>query len=309
MGHHIAVNAREEHLHIAPVDQRATLLTLVVIGVIGRELIGPGVGDLGGRHRAPLSIVLRQRGVGLSIDQRSTTILLTREVVSEGKDISRSILIHRNIRVGSHQDHTIGADTGEEESHRHGQVCQSVSICPLGVPEVPDKSGNHDDRDDPTAAHKWDPQQDAGGEEAHPEEVHRHGSSHRCIEGESHHKRQHEDVADQTTIVAETKGIDEEEVKVSRHLRHTRDDAEEDHCNKDKGQQRSYHSALPRRLFRPLEVVHQRHRRDRQQIEQMDSDTQSHEVRCNKEPAVLLDRIARLLPLQYEIKNERCEET
>ena len=187
VGHHIAVDAREEHLHIAPVDQRATLLTLVVIGVIGRELIRPRIGDLGGRHRPPLSIVLRQRGVGLSIDQRSTTILLTREVVSEGKDISRSILIHRNIRVGSHQDHTISADTGKEKTHRHSQLSQSVSICPLGVPEVPDKSGNHDDRDDPTAAHEWNTQQDAGGEEAHPEECHRHGSSHRCIEGEPHH--------------------------------------------------------------------------------------------------------------------------
>ena len=280
MGHHIAVDAREEHLHIAPVDQRATLLTLVVIGVIGRELIGPGVGDLGGRHWAPLSIVLRQRGVGLSIDQRGTPILLTREVVPECKDISRSILIHRNIRVGSHQDHAIGADTGEEESHRHGQMCQSVSICPLGVPEVPDKGSNHDDRDDPTAAHKWDPQQDAGGEEAHSEEGHRHRSSHRCIDGQTHHKRQHQNVADQTAIVAEPKGINEEEIEVARHLRHTRYDPEKDHRNKEEGEQRSHKSALPRCLVRPLEVVYQRHRWDRQQIEQMDPDTQSHKVCC-----------------------------
>ena len=235
MGHHIAVDAWEEHLHIAPVDQRATLLTLVVIGIVGRELIRPRIGDLGGGHRTPLSIVLRQGGVGLTIDQRGTTILLAREVVSECKDICRGILIHRNIRVGPHKDHTIRADTGEEKPHRHRQLSQSVSICPLGVPQVPDDSSDHDDGDNPPAAHKWDPEQDAGGEEAHPEECHRDGSSHRCIEGEPHHKSQHEDVADQTAIVAETKRIDEEEVKVSRHLRHTRDDAKEDHCDENKG--------------------------------------------------------------------------
>ena len=80
------------------------VLAFLLLTIVDRfALLG-----LPGEHTVACGLILRARGVGLTVKERPAAILLAVEVGTEGKDVFGGVLVHRRVGHGAYHDDGVG---------------------------------------------------------------------------------------------------------------------------------------------------------------------------------------------------------
>ena len=270
------VHAREEH---------AELLHVLVVGLVTGDDIMVllafhlwcgcilGMAFLLYRH-AHVAFDTQFDGgvVCLAVEQRTIAVLLAVEVVLEREDIIGTVLIHRRVGIRANDEGCVGAVTNQDDGqHQHTRVepAPEVFALVLSILDIRAFLGV-DDRPD---------EQTYGQDEAYP---------HTCVKRTS-------------------EPVDEGQFEPSDKRREARNNTVEDNQQNETGSQECVDQAFPRERI-TTEVIYESDRRYRQEVQEVDTDTQTHQISDKDQPFVGSLFVRLFVPFEDEPEDHRCEQ-
>ena len=152
-----------------------------------------------------LVLTLHLRDIGLTVDQRSLTVLLASQISTQGKDILRSVLVHR--RIGCRTDQCQGIDR-----------IQHLDIYLLAHEQISRQGRRKDHGDHVTATDKRNTQQydreDKGYLHPHRMDLVLHRLPDRPDQGsrQDNHERIY------TRVIRHTERIDKQQLEITANL-------------------------------------------------------------------------------------------
>ena len=314
-------DAREQHILSIDIVSLATHL-LVNIRLVGRPLLlalvdvltlralrNKAVGVLG------VGLPLQLRVEGRAVEQRLLAILVTGQIVTDGKDVLGRVLVHR--RIGGRANHN--QRIAGVANHHHQEAKQSgiehtaqVSVggnLPISKQHIEQGRDKHHANHDAhgTAAKERNTKHNHRGNK-HPL-----GSLQVLVpetepDGIGHHANQKDKIDNKTRVERHTQHIDEQQFKPAADLHDARHYAVENDAYQHKTEQQSPQRALHGSIGIAAIVVNQHHGGDTEQIEQVDADRQTHQIGNQHQPAVGTGLVGVVLPLQYQPEYQRSEE-
>ena len=312
----LTIHTRKEHvllIHIGDV----IALYLVAVGLIRAGFLLTLIHwcSLLAHGHAVVSIhaQLYLTGVSLSVEQGTVTILLTTQIGTQSEDILRGILVHGCI--GRTADYYHGIGTIANHYHEHAQQAGIHQACRDDVHQIPapaeqkiDKQKYHH------SYHTTHPAMTIEGnaQHAHTQQegyVHAHAAplTGGLIQSPEDHSHQQTDVDNQTRIEGTVELVDKEQLKPSAHLHDTRYDTIQHGGHQDKTSQKGQRGTFHAGLLALLVIEHKHQSRQAEQVEQVNSYTESRQISYEDEPAVGMRLVGMTLPLEHQPEDNCCE--
>ena len=225
------------------------------------------------RHaHVTLDAQLNRRIICLAVEQRTVTVLLAVKVVFKGEDVIGAVLIHRGVGVGTNHQSGVRAVTDEDDRHHQDTGIQPSPKVFIGILRMFDVCTflRIENR----------PREDSHGEY---------------------------DTYRETRIERTSEPVYEQEFEPSDQRREAGDNAVQNNQKHQAGGQECINQPLPRELV-AAEIIHQTDGRDGQQVQQVNADGQSHEVRDSDQPSVTTLFVCLLIPFEDQPEDHRREE-
>ena len=258
--------------------------------------------------RTALILAFHLRHVGLAVEQRCLSVLLAGQVGTQREDIARRVLVHRRIRRGAHQGQRIRGIADHDNQQADQYRIQQLDIDLLALEQVNRQRRRQDDGYRISATDERDTQQHHREDEGDPHTDGMHLVAHRLPNRPNQHSAQQDDKGVDTRVVRHPEDVDKQQLEITAYLyqalhdtiHHQTDDGE----RHQQGDERPLHCRVREFLI----VIHQRNGRDTQQVQQVDADTQAHQVGDQHDPTVGVRTVGGLLPLQDEPEHRGGEQ-
>ena len=297
------VHTGEEHLELIHVHVRVLVARdHVFVALVGRSL---GLGSilrvallLDGDAHVALHLQFHRRVIDLSVQQRRVAVLLAVQVIFQREHVVRRVLVHRRVGRAADDDGGVARVTDHQHRDHHGGGVQHSHRHFLALYHEDSHQG--DDHQDTYPYALFDERDTRQGHRQHERNEGARVQRLMTVRG---HDGPNEGDGSQNQVDAETRverqvqRVHEEQLKPARQRRNARDHAVEDSSQyQHTGEQRE-ERALPRELVF-VEIVHQHDGRNGQQVQQVDADRETHQVRNQDQPAVTARLFCVLVPFQ-----------
>ena len=305
-----AIHAGEQHVQLIHIfilrlvfrDVVAVLLILIAFD----DSAPSGLSLLRDRHTgAILILALHLRHIGLSVEQRRLAVLLAGQVVAQGEDVLRGVLVHR--RVGRRTDQRQGIRRVAHDNHQQADQdrVEQLDVYILLDEQEGGQCHGQDHGDHIAAADKGNTQQDDRQDEG---DAHTHGMhllAHGLPDGPGQDARQHEGEGIDTRVVGHAEDVDKQQLEVAADLHQALHHAKHHQANDGERDEQGDQRALQGGVGCLLIIVNQHDRRDTEQVQQVYADAQAHQIGNQDNPAIGMRLIGRLLPLQDQPEDNR----
>ena len=286
------------------------IITILLVLVLLDDTAPGRLALLADRHaHAILVLAFNLRDVGLSVDQWCLTILLAGQISTQGEDIARRVLVHRRIRRRANQRQRVRGITDHDHHERdQDRIHQLERQIALAGEEICRQERRQDYRHHVTATDERDTQQDDREKERDLQTDRMDLVAHGLPNGPEQNRRQDNDKDENARVVGHTQRIDEEELEIAADLHQALYHAIHHQSNDSERHQEGTDRPLHRRVREFLIVINQYDGRDTQQVQQVNTDTQAHQVGDQDNPAIRVWLVGHLLPFQDKPEDTSREE-
>ena len=257
---------------------------------------------------SPLILPFHLRYVGLTIDQRSLSILFTRQIGTQRKDITGCILVHGGIGRSTNQRQCIRRVAHHNHHQTNQSGIQQLHIHLLLQEETSRQSCRQQDSDQIATANKRNTDQDNGQDKSQLHANQIHLVTHGLPNGPDQHAHQDHYVGIDTCIIGHTQHIDKEQFEVAAHFNQTLHDSihhqSDNSKREEQGDKRSFNGWIRHFLI----IINQDNGRDTQQVQQVHTDTQTHQIGNQDNPTIGMRLVSHLFPFQNQPENDSCKE-
>ncbi len=310
------VHAGEEHvlcvLIVALVAHDEVRVFLCVGGFLLALIFGSALAEDGAAHVA-INAELHLRGVGLSVEQRTVSILVAAEVFAQSEDVFGRVLVHG--RVGRRTDDDDGIRGVANHEHEQAEQCGVLHAGRDGghtgyfAADYHPQQGQHHNADEecrPAIAVERDAEH-----------------AHRCqkrdvlaraalvlvcfVDGPNDDAHQQQQVDDDARVEGHAQRVDEEQLEPSAHGDDARHHAIEYGGDEHKGNEQGYERSFQVGIGKTLVVINQHNGGYTEKVEQVDADGKPRHIHDEHQPAVAVRLVGVVLPLQDEPKHH-CRE-
>ena len=301
------IHAREEHTelfheHIIGLIACDHIMVFLAFFLRSRSILSVSLFLYRNTHVSFYSQLYR-RIVRLTIEKRTVAILLTVEIILQREHIIGAVLIHRCVRIRTDHQSRIGTVTDQNNGNH-----QRSRVQPTGRNNF--------------ALTKQQRQQHYRQQNADPpclEQECRSGESKRCRTGNSNtqfvrihsrlvnspaqcNKSQH-DIYGKTGIERTAEHVNKQQLKPTGYGREARYNTVQDNQQDRTRCQERVDQSFPRELV-TTEIVHQPDSRNRQQVQQVNADRQTHQISNRNQPSVATLFVCLLVPFQDQPEND-----
>ena len=250
--------------------------------------------------------------VGLSVEERTVAVLLTVEVVFQREDIIGRVLVHRRLCRGADNQSRITAVADENnryhECSRVEQPCGHHLLLPK---QQPDQCCRYQHSHPPFLEQECCSRERKRADEGYylrrSDTI---GVRIRMLSGEPNSHAQGNDsqhnIHCQSGIERTSEPVNEQQLKPTCHRREARDDTVEDERQDSHRCQEGHAYAFPREGI-ATEIAYQHDSGDGQQVQQVDTDRQAHQVGDKYQPFIRACLVCLLVPLEDKPEHNRGE--
>ena len=270
------IHTREEHAELRHIFVRRlisgdNIMVLLTLFFRSRSILRVALFLYRHAH-IPLDAQLNRRIISLAVEQRTVAVLLTVQIILQTEHIIRAVLIHRRVGVGTNHQSGVRAVTDEDHSHHQNAGIKPSPEVFIGILRMFDVCTFLRVEDCP------------------------------CEESDGQY-----DTYRKTCIEGTSEPVNEQEFEPSNQRREAGDNAVQNNQKHQAGGQECINQPLPRELV-AAEIIHQTDGRDGQQVQQVNTDGQSHEVRDSDQPSVTTLFVCLLIPFEDQPEDHRREE-
>ena len=315
-----AVHAWEEHvLRVLVLDASGDFD--VTVFLVGRGFFLPD--ELGGfalDARVAVTVFHVEghlRREGLAVEQGARAVLFAAEVLAQGEDVFRRVLVHRGVGGGAYHDEGVRRVSHDDE-HRAEQGgvqragADAELFFQLGLrlgAEVEPQEGDDDEADDHSSGSvpvEGDAQHgDAEDErQGHAQGVALHVG---LVDAPDEDGGQENDVYQHACVERHPEGVDEEQFEPAAHFHDARHHPVEhdghEHRRAEQRQERAFGVGMGHFLI----IIDKHDGREAEQVEQVHADAEAGQVGDEHQPAVAVRLVGDVLPFEDE-PEDHCRE-
>ena len=243
-----------------------------------------------------------------TVEKRTVAVLLTVEIGCEREHIVRCVLIHRCIGAGSDEQKRIRRVADEYHENTYHNQRKSTGRHFLAESEHIDKKGCDNEK---AQQHRMAYERHSGQCDGKDTQQLCGAAVGLCVESadcEDKQRRQNDRIYEHTHIIRHSESVDKYKFEPLRHLDEARDETVENSAYNDTRHGKSHQRPFGVDILEFTVVINQSESRDAEQVEQVDGNRNTDNIRYQNQIAVGMRLVGTVLPLEHEPHHKRGAE-